>query len=606
LLSLNVHCQKEATNWYFGKYNAMTFTTTPATVFSAGSNSVFGPAGGSISDRQGNLQLYSDGIRIWNRQHQLMDNGMLAGGLSEEQSGLIVKQPGNNSNYFIFYNSHSSSNPNSYSFQYAIADLALASGNGSVTVKNQTLLVPGTEKVCATRHCNGVDVWIITHKGLSDEFHSFLLSTTGLNTVAIISSSGPSYGSVTGSGGGVLKLDPFGNYLADAIQLPQNAFQLYDFNKSTGMVSQPVTIDNTTNVTYCEFSADGGKLYGVGITGTGDPAIIQWNLCAGTGSQVINSSYTVAVGSFSLNQSFGFMQLGPDEKIYISSPQPSLSVIGQPNLNGAGCDFKMLSVPLVSTNAYSLPGFESSLLKPTIHSMTTICSEATFSAPVISCIQSSLITSYYWDFDDPSSGLANNTSTNLNTSHAFETGGTKIIKLVTNNSNCVADTFKQFLVIPTPPTLSVSGRQKICQKESTTLWVSNANTFTWSTSSNSQSITVTPTISTNYSVSATVGSCIATKIISVTVLDCNGFNEVDLSLNISLYPNPATTELHANFSANQNHIRFVIYDALGTPMISDTLNHGQRINIGALSAGLYDVAFFLPGQIITQKFIVTH
>ncbi len=70
-----------------------------------------------------------------------------------------------------------------------------------------------------------------------------------------------------------------------------------------------------------------------------------------------------------------------------------------------------------------------------------------------------------------------------------------------------------------PPTLTVSSTTSICTGGSATLSVSGANTYTWSTGSNSTSIVVSPTTSINYTVTGTYSAtgCFGSITQSITV-----------------------------------------------------------------------------------------
>ncbi|MCK9618221.1 MAG: hypothetical protein M0R21_10350 [Lentimicrobiaceae bacterium] len=70
--------------------------------------------------------------------------------------------------------------------------MTLNGGYGAVTTKNVNL-IPGansTEKVTATKHANGKDIWIITHGWQNNTYYSFLLTQDGLNTSPVVSNVG--------------------------------------------------------------------------------------------------------------------------------------------------------------------------------------------------------------------------------------------------------------------------------------------------------------------------------------------------------------------------------------------------------------------------------
>src|SRR5689334_22157659 len=94
--------QKERNIWYFGNKAGLDFNTSPPTVLNNSQmNTVEGCS--SIADAQGNLLMYTDGMTIWNKNHQVMANGSgLLGSSSSVQGALIIKQPGYANLYYVF------------------------------------------------------------------------------------------------------------------------------------------------------------------------------------------------------------------------------------------------------------------------------------------------------------------------------------------------------------------------------------------------------------------------------------------------------------------------------------------------------------------------
>ncbi len=65
---------KRANKWYFGDGAGIDFSSgTPVPDLSS---SMYAAEGcGVMSDTQGNLLFYSNGISVWNKNHQVMPNG---------------------------------------------------------------------------------------------------------------------------------------------------------------------------------------------------------------------------------------------------------------------------------------------------------------------------------------------------------------------------------------------------------------------------------------------------------------------------------------------------------------------------------------------------
>jgi hypothetical protein len=502
--------QYEAINWYFGNKCGLSFASDPPQVVANSVNPGV-TAGSSISEGAGNLLFYSNGNVIWNSQHVPMSNGTgLIGGGSTEQSGLAIKQPGNSNLYYVFCSANTSNTSNPQPSLYSIVDMNLSAGLGSVTVKNATLFAPGSEKVAATRHCNGTDVWIISHSMFNSDFQAFLLTSAGLNTVPVVSSIGPFY-NTTNDGNGEVKFNTYGTNLIDILSSGKQV--LYDFNKSTGVVSNSLQL-GTHPASGAEFSRDGSKVYATAnyaIPPNYFLYILQWDLCSQNPSAILSSCDTVGVAT-NTSLGFSFPQLAPNGRIYISRTLSStLAVINEPDKPGLQSNFVEFAQNSGTNVAKGLPGFQSDLLKPTFsNNATQNCASASFSIPQMGCIQSSLTTGYVWNFGDPGSG-AQNTSTLSYPVHQYNGGGTYTVMLV-YSTLCGPDTLRQKITVGAPVQLTVTGT-KACAGSAATLNAVPSATVSWfsalsSTSPiGSASSLITPTLTTGTYTYYAAGVC---------------------------------------------------------------------------------------------------
>ena len=88
---------------------------------------------------------------------------------------------------------------------------------------------------------------------------------------------------------------------------------------------------------------------------------------------------------------------------------------------------------------------------------------------------------------------------------------------VITSSSCNIQTIARNIVISNGPTLSISGEKAICLGKSTTLTVSGADSYVWNNNSTLNSITLSPTTNTAYSVKGFKNGCSSTINVSVTV-----------------------------------------------------------------------------------------
>lgn len=216
------------------------------------------------------------------------------------------------------------------------------------------------EQVSAAFHENCRDVWIVSHeKGASNNYLSYLLSPTGVNAVPVISPVGMNYNG--GNRYGYLRFSPDGNKLCSTLGYAITGastvltVQLLDFDKATGIISNPITLADANfmrDAYSSEFSSDNSKLY---VTAYTSRFIYQYDLSSGNPAAIAGSAMNVAAGS----EEKTCVQMGPDKKIYVSKSNKSyLAVIENPNQRGAACNFIDDAIPLgTGKAALGLPNF---------------------------------------------------------------------------------------------------------------------------------------------------------------------------------------------------------------------------------------------------------
>ena len=337
-------------NWHFGTNGGVTFVSgTPLPLAGGQINQFEGCA--TISDSSGNLLFYTDGVTIWNASHGIMPNGTgLKGDPSATQSAIIMPKPGDGDTFYVFTVPATGS---ADGLHYSIVDITLASGNGDVVggQKNINLMATCSEQVTAVAHANGRDIWVIARPYGSNDFNVFLVSPAGVDTTPVISSTGIS---ILANGDiGSLKAAPSGDKLAMAFLTQSGKVELYDFDNTTGQVSNALDLGNHNNAYGIEFSQDSTVLY----VGRYTMALVQFDLTAG---DIPGSAYIAAN-----NGSIAALQLGPDGKIYVAMTGHNyLGVINSPAKTGAACDFQAIGPSISGTCGAGLPTFIQSLFAP--------------------------------------------------------------------------------------------------------------------------------------------------------------------------------------------------------------------------------------------------
>jgi len=349
-LSFSSFSQNEGNIWYFGNGAGLDFNSgSPVALTDGMLNTREGCA--TISDNNGDLLFYTDGMLVYNKNHTIMPNGSgLLGHNSSTQSSIIVKKPGSSTRYYIF-------TVDCYEVQlnglrYSEVDMTLDGGLGDVVAinKNILLVLETLEKITAIKHQNGYDFWIISRLDNSNTYHSYLLTSTGLNMTPVISNIGPNYSADIGQ----LKGSPDGTKIAAAMFFGNGDFNIIDFDNLTGGLNNPTTINISGGLAYgIEFSPNSSIVY---ISDYSSQTVYQYDL-------LTSSLLAISTGNGN-----GSLQLAPDGKIYLADENNLyLHVISSPNTVGLGCSFIPNAVFLSGRVCrLGLPTFYSSIFLPPV------------------------------------------------------------------------------------------------------------------------------------------------------------------------------------------------------------------------------------------------
>ena len=585
--------QNENKVWYFGSAAGLDFNTSPPTILTNGAMST-SEGCASIANSSGSLLFYTDGTKVIDNSHAIMANGNgLFGSPSSSQSGVIVKRPGSTTLYYVF-----TTGAGGGALNYSEVDMTLAAGLGSVTTKNTLLSPYVTEHLTSVRHCNGIDIWVLAHEYNSITFRAYLVTASGVNPVSVNSTVGAGFQTFFI---GCMKASPNGKKLGFAVA-GSNSIEVFDFDASTGVISNPLTLNGTITYPYgVEFSPDCTKLYVKGHYQLG-----QWDLCAGSGTLIAAS-----VTTFVTVNGIGSLQLAPNGKIYVArQSQPDLGVVNNPNVSGTGCNYNDLGQSVApKLSAAGLPNFITSGFKalPPPFTYTTTCNTATFS-PVSATFCPGVtysVTNIQWNFGDPSSGALNSSSVN-NPSHTFSGPGTYTTQLIFYYScGGASDTLNQTVnVINAGPTLTVAGNFTICQSEKRTYTVTGASSYSWNNGSTASTISVGPAASTaTYTVVGTgTNTCASQKKFVVTVNKCTSiFDEASASESFKIYPNPATDLLQIE---NRDKTVIIILNLQGMILLKEEYESGHhQLDLTSIASGFYYMKIITEKRALTRSFV---
>lgn len=365
---------KRTNNWYFGANAGINFSTTPPTALTNGAMNTYEGCA-SISDTNGNLLFYTNGETVYNKNHQIMQNGTgLFGDWSSTQSCIIVPQPGNDSLFYIF--TTYASLFVSKGLRAHLVNTRAQNGLGEVIMKNLLLANPVCQKLTATRHQNGRDVWVLAQGFMNNFYYAYLVTDKGLVPCPVVTAIGEVIGRDYGFGIlitdaiGTLKFSIDGKKVANGIENVANpSMDILDFNSGTGKLSNLLHIPLSTsdNAPYSvEFSPNRKYLYYTDRYNY----ICRFNLLLGTSDSMLAHRDTILppnpTDTLLFSRHTG-LQLTPDGRIFNAFVDSLyLSSIEFPD--SVNCGFKLSGFTLGGKRSrYGLPNFITSYFnKPRI------------------------------------------------------------------------------------------------------------------------------------------------------------------------------------------------------------------------------------------------
>ncbi len=162
-----------------------------------------------------------------------------------------------------------------------------------------------------------------------------------------------------------------------------------------------------------------------------------------------------------------------------------------------------------------------------------------------------------------------NTSATTNSITINPTATTNYTVTGTDVNGCVNSSTVN-LIVNANPTLTVAAiNPTICEGSSTDIVAIGANTYTWNTSATTATITVNPTLTTNYTVTGTdANGCVDTKTVSVIInatptLSVNS-GAICLGQSFTMTPNGAVTYTYSNGSSVDTPTINTTYTVIGT------------------------------------------
>lgn len=333
-------------------------------------------ANASICDKEGNLLLYTNGCKIFNKDFQTMANGdsishhYLRDGYCDgngvsplQQGALILPMPSSDSLYMVLYNDLEDLFFNTSYFRLttgaiysSIIDMSLDGGNGEVIEKNTVVLKDSLARngLQAYQHTNNIDWWIIYPESHTNCMYIMLLTEEGITNIdkqcighEWTDDDLPAQCTFSPNG---KKYCRFNYY---------NGLNIYDFDASNGELSNPLNIDfqdigpPSLGWNGAQFSPNSRYIYATAYKKIFQLDLHEEDIAA---SRVLLAEFNHP-DDILFQTKFHNAFLGPNGKIYIGGTNQwnHLHVIHNPNCKGLSSNFEQYALRLDT-----LPGFSTS------------------------------------------------------------------------------------------------------------------------------------------------------------------------------------------------------------------------------------------------------
>ena len=222
------------------------------------------------SDSSGNLIFHTNGIRLRNRLHEIMEGGDTINpgqiwyeygeyGYPSITGGTAVPAPGYSNRYYLF---HTSSNddltsPINFPILYnTVIDMNANGGLGKVISANNILAEGDIDFPVLIKHGNGRDWWLLAGDYLNKTYQTFFIDPGGVHPV--IEQDAPE--AFLGTSG-YHEASPDGRYY---VNNDDYGLWVYDFDRCTGLLSNPRVLPYQPPIFYTSsiaFSQDSRFLY---------------------------------------------------------------------------------------------------------------------------------------------------------------------------------------------------------------------------------------------------------------------------------------------------------------------------------------------------------
>lgn len=192
IFKVEVSGQREADNWAFGWDDGINFSTgEPVPIDDINLFTFYGST--SLSDNEGNLLFYSNGVEILNREnHNMPHSDELIGSYLNPNPCIAFPMPGTAGKYYLFTVGGTENGVSRPGAEYSVIDMSLDGGLGDLVEGqiNVPLVAADStfEIITALKHGSRDAYWVILRNHRSpNKMLSFLVDATGVHQTPVVS-----------------------------------------------------------------------------------------------------------------------------------------------------------------------------------------------------------------------------------------------------------------------------------------------------------------------------------------------------------------------------------------------------------------------------------
>jgi len=380
LLPLILPAQKEDYNWILGdvNYNDSVFATvninfnrTPALIEYIDKRPGFNFVSSSLSDSTGRLICFTNGVNIYNKNFEIIENGNDVQNSEDYPFGFVGTQstillPIGNQEFVLisgkikYYNNAAGGLIGGllpvFFYKFSFKD---AMETGQVVIRESPIFsdTVNFHGMTAARHANGRDWWVTLLKNDSDKYYKLLVTRNGVKvydsqTIGEKIPNGWDHAVFSPDGKWYIRYSWWGNTITNS----HSSIYLYNFDRCSGTLSNFQSYELKDNGPGGVAVSPNSRYLYVSNWDT----IFQYDLKATNvfATETVVASYDGFHGEDGRPVRFFTPQLAPDNRIYLCVPNvPSryLHYIEYPDSAGLACKVVQHGIKLPVYNSNTLP-----------------------------------------------------------------------------------------------------------------------------------------------------------------------------------------------------------------------------------------------------------